>query len=321
MKRSAPPPIDPSRFSSSGEHEFRRVQIIIGIVVLALILIAILCWLLSPKPSQSSSSGPSHNSRAADGHVHEQVAKLMQDRLSKIETKGKAEDSPDSQDPNQKETKDKASLKSSTTSPTVRDKATTKKLETSRMHNASGSKKVNGGMLRNANQIGVSGIISNSVEFFGIEADAGTVMYVIDKSSSMGSLKRLEQAKAELISSLQSLNDSQSFGIVWFSSTAVAQIQTPIPSTSKNKAKAIQRIKSVYAAGGTNPTPAIKIALETQADAIFLLSDGEVDQYCVGEIARLNSRKIPIHTISFSSQVVHLKKIAEDSGGFFNVAK
>ena len=61
----------------------------------------------------------------------------------------------------------------------------------------------------------------------------------------------------------------------------------------------------------------MKQALSLKPDAVFLLSDGEFPEGTVDEVAKLNTRKIPIHCVDLAGGLAgdHLKRIAEASGG------
>ncbi len=174
---------------------------------------------------------------------------------------------------------------------------------------------------RQSNQIKISGITSQPVDFFGVEVDAGNIVFVIDKSSSMAGNQRFDKAISELKRSINSLDTGQKFGIVFFDSLAYPQTNRNLSATAANKRRELQKLDLIQPSGGTNPTPAIELALGTNADALFLLSDGEVQPSCAIQIKSLNTKKLPIHTVSFSPNVTYLKQIALDSNGFFRVAR
>ena len=69
--------------------------------------------------------------------------------------------------------------------------------------------------------------------------------------------------------------------------------------------------------GGTDPRPALKQAITLRPDAVFLLSDGDFPEGTVEEIAKLNTRKVPIHCVDLAGGLGgdQLKRIAAASGG------
>ena len=174
---------------------------------------------------------------------------------------------------------------------------------------------------RISNQVLISGITSNPVEFFGVKAETGSVVFVIDKSSSMTTHGRFRQANQELKKSIRSLRPSQTFAIIWFDNFAYSQSPRLLKATKSNITEQISKLSKISPGGGTNPSPAISDALAMKPGAIFLLSDGEVDPQCVNHIKKANKEGIPIHTISFSRTVTYLRQIADDSNGFFRIAR
>src|SRR5690606_31280463 len=79
-------------------------------------------------------------------------------------------------------------------------------------------------------------------------------------------------------------------------------------------------IAEVTPAGGTDPMPAIRVALDFKPDAVFILSDGEFDASAVSETASLNrKKKIAINTLAFRSDAITLQLIAEQNAGVYRV--
>jgi Mg-chelatase subunit ChlD len=132
--------------------------------------------------------------------------------------------------------------------------------------------------------------------FFGLRARGQFYVYVVDCSGSMLDDDRLTRATIEI---------RRSGG--------------PRPRTADLQAKnqLLLWLRLIEPDGGTDPRPAMKQALSLKPDAVFLLSDGEFPQGTVDEVAKLNTRKIPIHCVDLAGGLAgdHLKKIAEASGG------
>ena len=105
-----------------------------------------------------------------------------------------------------------------------------------------------------------------------------TVIFVVDRSGSMAG-KKIEQAKASISYMVNSLNDSDTFNIVSYSSEVDVfrpEIETVNSSTRE---AALNYIEDIYSGGGTNIDNALTTALEQLTDSsrpsyVMFFTDG-----------------------------------------------
>jgi hypothetical protein len=155
--------------------------------------------------------------------------------------------------------------------------------------------------------------------FFGLRARGQFFVYVLDQSGSMIDDDRLIRAKIELLRSVYALQPPQRFEVIFYDEEATPMPggPQPRPADLKNKKQLSSWLNLIGPDGGTDPRPAVAQALGLQPDAIFLLSDGEFPEGTAERIAKLNSRKVPIHCVDMTGGQAgnHLLRIARDSGG------
>lgn len=155
-----------------------------------------------------------------------------------------------------------------------------------------------------------------SADFFGVDAEGKSFVYVVDKSSSMMGGK-FEAARQELMDSIDDLKPNQAFFVIFFDSEYHPQPSKGIlKATFKNKRNMKAWMMNAMSYGGTEPQAALKYALDLHPDAIFVLSDGEFDPYVVSQVTDINKDfTIPIHTIGFQSNARTLKDLANQNRG------
>jgi hypothetical protein len=105
-----------------------------------------------------------------------------------------------------------------------------------------------------------------------------TVVYVIDRSMSMGLNGALQAAKRELAASLEHLPPEARFQVVFYNRYA-----NPLringscglaPATRANLDAVEQALAFLDADGGTLPAPALELALLWKPEVIYFLTDG-----------------------------------------------
>lgn len=170
--------------------------------------------------------------------------------------------------------------------------------------------------------------------FFGTYASGQRFVFVIDSSQSMLEGGRWSAMRRELIRALSTLSPDQEFFVISFDSTAKPMFGQ-FPPNSKflhPNAGNIERVNrwvgTISHGGSTLPASSIGIALRMKPDAIFLLSDGEIQDTTLQEL-RLHNRQrnskgsfeaiIPIHTVSLFSMAGFrtLQAIADENDGVF----
>jgi hypothetical protein len=141
-----------------------------------------------------------------------------------------------------------------------------------------------------------------SATFFEIETRAKNIVYVMDRSVSMGPNGKLARAKHELLHSLEQLPADARFQIILFNRSIEIlngdKGMSLLPATLENRRRADQFLSSALSEGGTLPLPALKRALALKPDVIFFLSDFE--DMCdrdVREIAHLNGGHTEIQVV------------------------
>lgn len=167
--------------------------------------------------------------------------------------------------------------------------------------------------------------------FFGIRDSGTRFVYVVDKSGSMSNHGAMRVAKAELLASLNTLDATQQFQIVFYSNHPVV-MSTPrgdatlLWATDINKTLARQFVSGVQPDGGTDHMPALIRALKLNPDVIFFLTDAEEPRLSAGQldrIRRLNGSRARIHCIEFGTGPKlgnvenFLQKLARENGGSY----
>ncbi len=169
--------------------------------------------------------------------------------------------------------------------------------------------------------------------FFGAEADGNRFVFVIDSSGSMRG-PRWEALCKELVRAIKSLSPDQEFFVLSFDSMAHPMFGLAPPKGKFLKAvdKNLERIRnwlrSIQHGSQTLPSSAVGIAMKLEPDAIFLLSDGEINDSTVEDLRIWNRKKdeegnvktlVPIHTVLLHSPMgfATLETIARENGGTF----
>ncbi len=192
------------------------------------------------------------------------------------------------------------------------------------------------------------GIGHGKTSFYGLEAEGSKFVYVFDRSESMGYAfysaesnnefggVPIRAAKAELLASIEELNSSQQFHIVFYNhQTMLFKPTMTAPklffATTENKRAARYFVSEMPAAGGTNHVPALEIAIRMKPDVIFLLTDGEEKDdptpQDIKDLERLNNGRASINLIQFAeeprpdSSLVQLAKESRGKYQFIDVRR
>lgn len=156
--------------------------------------------------------------------------------------------------------------------------------------------------------------------FYGVRARGQLFVYVVDCSGSMADDGRLVRAKAELRRSIQALRWPQRFLVIFYNDQMMPLAGgLPQSANASTKAHAMSWMRRIDADGATDPRQAMKLALGTQPDAVFLLSDGEFPEGTASTIARGNPGRVPVHAIDLMGGGAgdQLRRIAAESGGTY----
>jgi hypothetical protein len=168
-----------------------------------------------------------------------------------------------------------------------------------------------------------------AVSVFGTSGVGYKFAYVFDRSLSMEGSGRspLEVAKAEMIASLDTLEDMHQFQIIFYNEEARAfnpsgQKGKLAFATEQNKERARRFIGSITAFGRTEHEPALKLAIRTQPDVIFFLTDANEPRLNGRQLYEIQQRAagIQINAIEFGIGPKQggenfLTKLARQNGG------
>ncbi len=165
------------------------------------------------------------------------------------------------------------------------------------------------------------------VQVFGVEGEGRTFVYVFDRSVSMTG-QRLALAKAELLRSLESLESTHQFQIVFFNDRqqvfdlSGGQRRMPF-ATDRAKSLAERFVESITADGGTDRLGALERALRMKADVVFFLTDAD-DPMSNSDLATLRrkNRGTTVCTIEFGvgarlGRPNFLQRLATQNGGSY----
>ncbi|MGA2259303.1 MAG: VWA domain-containing protein [Thermoguttaceae bacterium] len=164
------------------------------------------------------------------------------------------------------------------------------------------------------------------VSLFGVKAEGTKFVYVLDRSGSTGG-KVLAAAKAEILASIEKIDDVHQFQLVVYNERPKA-FNPAGPNgqlafgTDANRAEVKKFLGSLEADGGTDHAAALLLAIRMRPDVIFLLTDGDKPFVTAQEMARIDrvGPGIMIHTIQFGEGPQTggrgwMGKLARQSGG------
>ena len=147
---------------------------------------------------------------------------------------------------------------------------------------------------------------------FGVSGSGSRFVYVFDRSDSMNGFggKPLRAAKSELIRSLRTLTDRQSFQLIFYNDKPKAFQLSGVPDQLFSGEKsyvnlAENYIRSISAFGGTEHESALKMALRMSPDVIFFLTDARIPRLSLSELREIrnlaDASGATIHTIEFGA--------------------
>ena len=172
---------------------------------------------------------------------------------------------------------------------------------------------------------GMLGSGTGGTSFFGIGGRGRRFAYIVDRSSSMQQVRKLEVVKDELRRSIRALPDFASFLIYFYANDYVTpEFQDDWIRARPREISRVRRwIDGQVPGGSTQPMSSFMsvLSMEPRPDVIFFLTDGIIPEDTAAKIRQYNStgRVIPINTIAFGSPAgqEQLKQIAADSGGVY----
>ncbi len=158
-----------------------------------------------------------------------------------------------------------------------------------------------------------------SIKYYGKEYSAKDVVYIVDASGSMRG-KRFHRACDELLYSLNNLDPSQRFAILFFSGRNVRSFPGGTQLSKANRrniSKARRLIKTTNPHGGTEPSKSLINALAREPELVFFLSDGEIPDDTIIDAREANQDYAVINTIGFEYRFGArlLRALAEQNSG------
>jgi hypothetical protein len=147
-----------------------------------------------------------------------------------------------------------------------------------------------------------SGLGRGRPRFFQIPVEAQSVVFVIDRSASMGEHGAWELAKRELRTSLERLPPETRFQVIAYNRTAeplfLDGAATLVPATLPNKLRTGALLDTLPTEGGTDHFKALRRALALRADVVFFLTDAaELRADQVRAVTLLNQGRSAIHAV------------------------
>ncbi len=144
----------------------------------------------------------------------------------------------------------------------------------------------------------------NGGSLFPVPATAASVVYVLDRSVSMGIDRKLDFARGELIASLRRLPPSVRFQVIDYTDYAKPLVvdgqRDLLPAEPATVAKAIAHLQTLGAAGNTNHLAALRLGIALRPDVLYFLTDAEnLKPEDVAAITRLNQRTV-VYTIELT---------------------
>jgi Mg-chelatase subunit ChlD len=165
----------------------------------------------------------------------------------------------------------------------------------------------------------------NQVSLFGVKAEGSKFVYVLDRSGSTDG-KLLATAKAEILASIESIDDVHQFQLVVYNERPKAF--NPAGSggqlafgTDANREEVKKFLSTISGDGGTDHAAALSMAIRMRPDVIFLLSDGDDPKLTAHDLERIDriGAGVIINTVQFGEgrKLEHgfMEKLAKQSGG------
>jgi hypothetical protein len=140
--------------------------------------------------------------------------------------------------------------------------------------------------------------------FFGVAVQARNVVFLVDRSLSMGLNGGLDAAKDELRSCLERLPASTRVQVLFYN-RSVESVPTPeadrLLANDEQTRQAVERLAArIRPEGGTDHAKALRAALALRCDAILLLTDGDdMTANQIRTLTELNRGRSAIHALEW----------------------
>jgi hypothetical protein len=164
--------------------------------------------------------------------------------------------------------------------------------------------------------------------FFGVPAAGHSVVYVVDRSASMGLGGRLGRAAREVTASLRRLPSSARFQVIAYGRAAEPLRLGGPPGLVAAEAASVEAAAAALgrltAEGGTDHRRALRAGLALDPDVIYFLTDeDDFTPADVNDITAYNRGRTVIHAICLvgpASPNSPLAELTRRNGGAFRTA-
>jgi hypothetical protein len=166
-----------------------------------------------------------------------------------------------------------------------------------------------------------------ATSFFGVPAaaTARSVVYVIDRSASMGANGRLARARREVVASLRQLPPSARFQVIAYNRAAEPLPPGSLLPATPDAIEAAERaLDALEAEGGDEHGGALCRALSLGPDVIYFLTDADdLKPEDVARVKRLNKGRVAIHSVCLSAAPPDgmMGRLARENGGQFQALR
>ena len=162
--------------------------------------------------------------------------------------------------------------------------------------------------------------------FVGTGSSAKTTVYVIDVSGSMQTPDRLPRVISTLKRAVDLLTPDQMFTVILFDDGFHTDPigKGLVQANRQNKQAIYDWLDNAPGGSGTNPLPAMIIAIQQKPERIVLLSDGEFDPtsaFAITQANRSNVRPAKIDCVGLMEEVETLKEISRSNNGIYYQAQ
>ena len=164
------------------------------------------------------------------------------------------------------------------------------------------------GISSDGTSAGSSGHVgAHGTGIFDLATVAESVVFVVDRSASMGPSGSFSAAKHELLAAITALPPTTRFQVIVYNrAPTTLRINGHVdlvPATEANKEAATQCLAELGTEGATDHVRALQAALQLRPDAIYFVTDADdlrADQ--VRALTVLNHGRSSIHAIEFAGE-------------------
>jgi hypothetical protein len=140
---------------------------------------------------------------------------------------------------------------------------------------------------------------------FAVPGAARRVVYVIDRSMSMGLSDTLKLACREVVASLRNLPAGASFQVFPYNEYNEPLLPGDLlPAEPATVGQAVRKLGELTASGSTHHARALRRALLLRPDVLFLVTDADdLTPADVQAVTRLNQGRTALHVVELSARL------------------